>query len=86
MRDRHFPRLCRSCHGPMARQDDACWRCGARWVVEEQSATILRLPVRTTLTVSAGAAGLDVDRWATDGGTAAVQKGAVTAAGAVGRR
>ena len=28
MRDRHFPRLCRSCNGPMARQEDSCWRCG----------------------------------------------------------
>jgi hypothetical protein len=29
MRDRHFPRLCRSCNGPMARQEDSCWRCEA---------------------------------------------------------
>jgi predicted amidophosphoribosyltransferase len=27
MRERHFPRLCRSCRAPMARQADACWRC-----------------------------------------------------------
>jgi hypothetical protein len=32
MRDRHFPRLCRKCDAPMARQTDACWRCGTRWV------------------------------------------------------
>lgn len=31
MRNRHFPRLCRSCDVPMARQDDACWSCGAAW-------------------------------------------------------
>jgi hypothetical protein len=34
MRDRHIPRLCRSCHGPMARQEDSCWRCGAPWAAE----------------------------------------------------
>ena len=27
---RHQPRLCRSCQRPMSRQEDACWRCGAR--------------------------------------------------------
>jgi predicted amidophosphoribosyltransferase len=31
MRDRHIPRLCRSCTAPMGRQQDACWRCGAEW-------------------------------------------------------
>jgi predicted amidophosphoribosyltransferase len=31
MRDRHFPRLCRSCDAPMARQEDSCWNCGATW-------------------------------------------------------
>jgi hypothetical protein len=29
MRERHFPRLCRSCDAPMARQKDSCWRCEA---------------------------------------------------------
>jgi predicted amidophosphoribosyltransferase len=32
MRNRHFPRLCRTCQAPMARQLDTCWRCGAQWV------------------------------------------------------
>ncbi len=32
MRDRHFPRLCRTCDAPMARQADTCWHCGAQWV------------------------------------------------------
>ena len=27
---RHVPRLCGTCLGPMGRQEDACWRCGAR--------------------------------------------------------
>ena len=31
MRDRHFPRLCRSCDVPMARQEDTCWSCEAAW-------------------------------------------------------
>ena len=31
MRGRHFPRLCRSCGAPMARQEDSCWRCAAVW-------------------------------------------------------
>jgi hypothetical protein len=48
MRERHFPRLCRSCQAPMARQEDACWRCGALWVSEDAP--------RTTLHVIAGGA------------------------------
>jgi predicted amidophosphoribosyltransferase len=35
MRERHFPRLCRSCQAPMARQEDTCWQCGARWASED---------------------------------------------------
>ncbi len=31
MRDRRFPRLCRSCDAPMARQEDTCWSCKAAW-------------------------------------------------------
>jgi hypothetical protein len=27
MHDRHRPRLCESCQAPIAREDDACWRC-----------------------------------------------------------
>src|SRR5215208_3711682 len=36
MRNRHFPRLCRHCRAPMARQEDSCWRCGTHWVPEGQ--------------------------------------------------
>jgi hypothetical protein len=36
MRERHYPRLCRSCDAPMARQEDSCWRCQAAW--EDRSA------------------------------------------------
>jgi len=42
MRERHFPRLCRSCEAPMARQEDACWRCGTRWATEAAPPTTLR--------------------------------------------
>jgi hypothetical protein len=31
MRNRHIPRLCRSCDSPMAGQQDSCWSCGAPW-------------------------------------------------------
>jgi hypothetical protein len=48
MRNRHFPRLCRSCRAPMARQEDACWQCGTNWATEDDPITTLRL-------VSAGA-------------------------------
>jgi predicted amidophosphoribosyltransferase len=37
MRDRHFPRLCRTCDAPMARQADTCWHCGAQWVDKHET-------------------------------------------------
>ena len=43
MRDRHIPRLCRSCQAPMARQEDSCWRCGAQWASEDVPSTTLRV-------------------------------------------
>lgn len=46
MRERHFPRVCRTCQAPMARQEDTCWRCGTPWVSEDGP--------RTTLTVIDG--------------------------------
>ena len=48
MRERHFPRVCRSCRAPMARQEDTCWRCGAPWASGAAA--------RTTLQVIAGGA------------------------------
>jgi hypothetical protein len=92
MRDRHFPRLCRSCQAPMARQEDECWHCGAPWATEEeQPATITRLPVRPRPALLAGDladgnASLDVDRWANDGGAGADQDRAMSAQRAGGRR
>jgi len=43
MRDRHFPRLCRSCDAPMARQQDTCWSCAAAW--DDRTATHRARPV-----------------------------------------
>jgi hypothetical protein len=93
MRDRHLARLCRSCHGPMARQEDTCWRCATRWAAEEPSATILRVPVRPRPAVLAGdvagapgTASRDVGRRADDGGANAEHDGALHAARAGGRR
>jgi predicted amidophosphoribosyltransferase len=40
MRNRHIPRLCRNCQAPMARHQDACWRCGAQWASEEAWTTL----------------------------------------------
>jgi len=47
MRERHFPRLCRSCEAPMARQEDACWRCGAPWDDREPSPVTRHMPPRS---------------------------------------
>jgi hypothetical protein len=69
MRDRHFPRMCRSCGAPMARQEASCWRCGTQWASEVEP--------QTTLTVIAGGARgvsdarLDTDRWTNEGGSVA---------------
>jgi predicted amidophosphoribosyltransferase len=45
MRDRHVAHLCRSCHGPLARQESVCWRCGA----ERESEPILHAAAATVL-------------------------------------
>jgi hypothetical protein len=68
MRERHFPRVCRSCSAPMARQEDTCWRCGTRWASEDEP--------RTTLTVIPGGgsdARVDADRWTNEGGSVAAE-------------
>lgn len=87
MRDRHFPRLCRSCQAPMARQDDSCWHCGTRWAREEEPATILRLPVRAPAVVAdaPGAGSIDLDRWTNDDAAGDDRDGAVLAARGRGR-
>jgi predicted amidophosphoribosyltransferase len=65
MRDRHFPRLCGHCHAPMARQEDACWRCGTPWAPEEEPGTTLHA-------VPGGAreeALVQAARWVDEGGS-----------------
>jgi hypothetical protein len=64
MRDRHFPRLCRACRSPMARQEDTCWHCGTLWASEDAPPTRLRV-------LAGGAPGAhpDADRWLNDGGS-----------------
>lgn len=79
MRERHFPRLCRACQAPMARQEDTCWSCGSPWQIEgepppaaplSRRSDELRSPGASTETRRRAAAGMwaDVDRWADEGG------------------
>jgi hypothetical protein len=56
MRNRHFPRLCRSCQAPLGRQEDTCWRCGTYWAAEDEPRTALRVIPGGASTQSAGAA------------------------------
>jgi len=71
----------------MARQDDACWRCGGRWTAAEPPPTLLALSVPGVLTIAAGdvagapgATSLDTDRWVNEDGTFAAPDRAVAAA------
>jgi len=57
MRDRHHPRLCRSCGGPMARQEDACWRCGALWAKGGRPTAKPRLSIAAVVVVADGPSG-----------------------------
>ena len=85
MRNRHIPRLCRHCQAPMARHQDACWRCGAQWASEQAPRTTLRLVAaaapgqpehvperRITLEPAARTTSqmsLDAERWTNEGGS-----------------
>jgi hypothetical protein len=57
----------------MARQDDACWRCGAQWASEEVAPTTLRAIAggqrARPVAELARAAALDDDRWMNEGGS-----------------
>jgi hypothetical protein len=74
MRDRHLPRLCRACHGPMARQEDTCWRCGTQWATEDRPRTPLHVIPGGAPTDAVGKARavnearLAMDRWVDEGG------------------
>lgn len=54
MRDRHIPRICRSCQAPLARQQDGCWRCGTDWATEHERAAPLRVIPGGALALPAG--------------------------------
>jgi hypothetical protein len=81
VRERHFPRVCRSCRAPMARQGDTCWRCGTEWAPKDASRTTLKLILggaqaadRPEPAIAVGAravsdAGLAADQWANEGGS-----------------
>lgn len=72
MRDRHLSRLCRTCQAPMARQEDRCWRCGARWSTEAEPRTPLRALIGGGSIDAArdpSIAALDADRWLNEGGS-----------------
>jgi predicted amidophosphoribosyltransferase len=67
-RNRHIPRVCHSCHAPMASQEDTCWRCGTQWASEDGKRTPL-----TLIPGGASDARLATDRWANEGGSVAAE-------------
>ena len=71
MRERHFPRICRTCRAPMARQETTCWRCGAQWASEEAPPT--RLKVLAGGARAAADERRDDDRWENDGGSVGLE-------------
>jgi hypothetical protein len=83
MRDRHLPRLCHSCHAPMARQEDICWQCGTRWATEDRPRTPLRvIPGGAPIDAVGNAravtdARLAMDRWVDEGGRVPFEAAAV---------
>lgn len=86
MRQRHFPRLCRSCQVPMARQEETCWRCGAQWVSEDGPRTRLRVIPGGMPAAVAGneraliQARIDMDRWVDEGGSVPIEAAALLGA------
>ncbi len=46
MRGRHFPRVCRGCEAPLARKDDACWRCQEVWTDRQETGVDRSAPSR----------------------------------------
>jgi hypothetical protein len=62
----------------MARQEDVCWRCGARWASEAVPPTTLRAlaggrPVPPVDEFARAEARRDDDRWTNEGGSAAAE-------------
>jgi hypothetical protein len=63
----------------MARQEDACWGCGARWASEDVPQTRLRVIAGGQLARDAARAEarLDADRWVNEGGSVDFETAAV---------
>lgn len=82
MRNRHISRVCRNCQGPMARQENTCWRCGVEWATEEGPSTTLRLVPDGAATRArrANEARRDAERWTNEGGSFAAEAAAPIAA------
>jgi hypothetical protein len=83
MRQRHVPRLCQSCRGPMARQAETCWRCGTQWASEDEPRTLLRVipggvPAATGSQRAVSPGRIDMDRWADEGGSFVAEARATT--------
>jgi hypothetical protein len=82
MRDRHFPRLCRACRAPMARQEDTCWRCGTQCGAEARPRTPLHVIPGGAPTDAVGRArtvneaSLAMERWFDEGGRVPVEAAA----------
>jgi hypothetical protein len=69
----------------MARQEDACWRCGTEWASEDAPTTTLKVipggarpanreePAIAVAARAASDARLAADRWANEGGSYASQ-------------
>ena len=58
----------------MARQEDACWRCGAQWVSEDAPRTTLRViaggaPARAFAEPARAEARVQIDRWTEESGS-----------------
>lgn len=66
MRNRHLPRICTVCGAPLAGQEEACWRCGARWIAPADRSDAGTRAVRETR--------VDADRWTDEGGSLAPQR------------
>ena len=83
MRNRHIPRLCRSCSAPMGRQRDACWRCGVEWSSAQPPRPVLDLVAAVPLRAEMEAR-VSAERWLDEGGSYA-ERPARQALGAAGR-
>jgi hypothetical protein len=53
----------------MARQENACWRCGTQWAAEAEPRTKLTVIAGGAATARAGSdPGVDADLWTNEGG------------------